>query len=119
MSALPPTADIRPRDQDVCFGPIGDINPPSSPAANTLIRGRKILVQSNGAIGSLCSGGSLLARLLVVSNRVSVPGDGSTRAGGLEVALRPALQKNGLARLERQGRARGRASNALHPTQEH
>ena len=39
--------------------------------------------------------GSLLARLLVVSNRVSVPGDGSTRAGGLEVALRPALQKNG------------------------
>jgi trehalose 6-phosphate synthase len=36
-----------------------------------------------------------LARLLVVSNRVSVPGDGSTRAGGLEVALRPALQKNG------------------------
>jgi len=39
--------------------------------------------------------GSRLARLLVVSNRVSVPGDGSTRAGGLEVALRPALQKNG------------------------
>lgn len=36
-----------------------------------------------------------MARLLVVSNRVSVPGDGSTRAGGLEVALRPALQKNG------------------------
>jgi len=25
MSALPPKADIRPRDQDVCFGPIGDI----------------------------------------------------------------------------------------------
>ena len=22
MSALPPKADIRPRDQDVCFGPI-------------------------------------------------------------------------------------------------
>jgi len=39
--------------------------------------------------------GSLLARLVVVSNRVSVPGEGSTRAGGLEVALRPALQKNG------------------------
>jgi len=39
--------------------------------------------------------GSLLARLLVVSNRVSVPGGVSTRAGGLEVALRPALQKNG------------------------
>jgi trehalose 6-phosphate synthase len=37
-----------------------------------------------------------LARLVVVSNRVAVPsGDGSKRAGGLEVALRPALQKNG------------------------
>jgi trehalose 6-phosphate synthase len=37
-----------------------------------------------------------LARLMVVSNRVSVPsGDGAKRAGGLEVALRPALQRNG------------------------
>src|SRR5499427_1466360 len=45
---------------------------------------------------SLCGGrGSLLARLVVVSNRVSVPGDNSKRAGGLEVALRPALQNNG------------------------
>jgi hypothetical protein len=25
MSALPPKADIRPRDQDVCFGPLTDI----------------------------------------------------------------------------------------------
>ena len=25
MSALPPKADIRPCDQDVCFGPQGDI----------------------------------------------------------------------------------------------
>jgi trehalose 6-phosphate synthase len=33
---------------------------------------------------------------VVVSNRVSVPsGDGSKRAGGLEVALRPALARNG------------------------
>src|SRR5260370_31289823 len=24
MSALPPKADIRPRDQDVCFGPLAD-----------------------------------------------------------------------------------------------
>jgi trehalose 6-phosphate synthase len=33
---------------------------------------------------------------VVVSNRVSVPsGDGAKRAGGLEVALRPALQRNG------------------------
>jgi trehalose 6-phosphate synthase len=37
-----------------------------------------------------------LPRLAVVSNRVSVPaGDGAKRAGGLEVALRPALQRNG------------------------
>lgn len=37
-----------------------------------------------------------MARLAVVSNRVSVPtGDGAKRAGGLEVALRPALQHNG------------------------
>jgi trehalose 6-phosphate synthase len=37
-----------------------------------------------------------LARLVVVSNRVSVPnGDGAKRAGGLEVALRPALERNG------------------------
>jgi trehalose 6-phosphate synthase len=37
-----------------------------------------------------------VARLAVVSNRVSVPsGDGAKRAGGLEVALRPALQRNG------------------------
>jgi trehalose 6-phosphate synthase len=37
-----------------------------------------------------------LARLIIVSNRVSVPtGDGAKRAGGLEVALRPALQRLG------------------------
>jgi trehalose 6-phosphate synthase len=37
-----------------------------------------------------------LARLVVVSNRVAVPsGDGSKRAGGLEVALRPALHRKG------------------------
>src|SRR5271156_1601241 len=41
-------------------------------------------------------GGPILARLVVVSNRVSIPGgDGAKRAGGLEVALRPALQRNG------------------------
>src|SRR3977135_2478191 len=41
-------------------------------------------------------GGSILARLVVVSNRVSIPnGDGAKRAGGLEVALRPALERNG------------------------
>ena len=37
-----------------------------------------------------------MARIVVVSNRVSVPsGDGAKRAGGLEVALRPALERNG------------------------
>jgi trehalose 6-phosphate synthase len=37
-----------------------------------------------------------LARLIIVSNRVSVPViDGGPRAGGLEVALRPALERNG------------------------
>lgn len=37
-----------------------------------------------------------MARLIVVSNRVSVPsGDGSKRAGGLEVVLRPALAGSG------------------------
>jgi len=35
-----------------------------------------------------------LARLVVVSNRVSIP-DGISRAGGLEVALRPALERHG------------------------
>jgi trehalose 6-phosphate synthase len=39
---------------------------------------------------------AVVARLAVVSNRVSVPtGDGAKRAGGLETALRPALQHNG------------------------
>jgi trehalose 6-phosphate synthase len=36
-----------------------------------------------------------LGRLVIVSNRVSIPGESTQRAGGLEVALRPALQKNG------------------------
>ena len=36
-----------------------------------------------------------MGRLVVVSNRVSVPADSTRRAGGLEVALRPALRKNG------------------------
>src|SRR5262245_22041964 len=41
-------------------------------------------------------GGTILARLVVVSNRVSVPNsDGARRAGGLEVALRPALERIG------------------------
>ena len=36
-----------------------------------------------------------MARLVVVSNRVSVPSGDGKRAGGLEVALRPALHRRG------------------------
>ncbi len=36
-----------------------------------------------------------MARIVVVSNRVSVPSGDAKRAGGLEVALRPALERNG------------------------
>jgi trehalose 6-phosphate synthase len=36
----------------------------------------------------------VLARLIVVSNRVGIP-DGAARAGGLEVSIRPALKKRG------------------------
>ncbi len=36
-----------------------------------------------------------MARLIVVSNRVSLPDNSVERVGGLEVALRPALQENG------------------------
>jgi trehalose-6-phosphate synthase len=35
-----------------------------------------------------------VSRLVIVSNRVGIP-DGSARAGGLEVAIRPALKKSG------------------------
>ena len=35
-----------------------------------------------------------MARLVVVSNRVGIP-DRNTRAGGLEVAIRPALKRHG------------------------
>src|SRR5215467_12574072 len=54
-------------------------------------------------------GGPILARLAVISNRVSVPsGDGAKRAGGLEVALRPTLQQNGGVWLGWSGRVAGR-----------
>ncbi len=36
-----------------------------------------------------------MSRLVVISNRVSIPtGDGSSRAGGLEVAVKAALRRN-------------------------
>ena len=55
-------------------------------------------------------GGSLLARLILVSNRVAIPTDReAARAGGLEVALHAALNaaQGRLVRLER-GRRRAR-----------
>ena len=43
----------------------------------------------------MTTGGAELARLVVISNRVSVPtGDGSSRAGGLEVAVRSTLKRH-------------------------
>jgi hypothetical protein len=50
MSALPPKADIRRRDQDVCFGPISDIaNSASGGCANATcarsLRTRRVLKQ--------------------------------------------------------------------------
>ena len=38
-------------------------------------------------------GGFFLARLILVSNRVSVPREGAQRAGGLEAALKPILEE--------------------------
>src|SRR5438067_10485244 len=39
--------------------------------------------------------GGVLARLVVVSNRVAVPSrDGGSRAGGLAVAIRPVLKRH-------------------------
>ena len=34
-----------------------------------------------------------MARLVIVSNRVAVPDEGSVRAGGLEVAVKAALKR--------------------------
>ena len=36
-----------------------------------------------------------MARLVIVSNRLTLPGDGQTRAGGLAVAMRDALREHG------------------------
>jgi trehalose 6-phosphate synthase len=56
-----------------------------------------------------------LARLVVVSNRVSVPsGDGAKRAGGLEVALRPALERNGGVWFGWSGKAVPQAAVEMH-----
>jgi hypothetical protein len=95
MSALPPKADIVQHGGNVRFVPIADINSPASQGGEHPYSGKENFSTIKWSYRLSMLRGSLLARLLVVSNRVSVPGDGSTRAGGLEVALRPALQKNG------------------------
>ena len=58
-----------------------------------------------------------MARLVVVSNRVSVPsGDSAKRAGGLEVALRPALERNGGVWFGWSGKAVPRPDVEMHTT---
>ena len=58
-----------------------------------------------------------MARLVVVSNRVSVPsGDNAKRAGGLEVALRPALERNGGVWFGWSGKAVPRPDVEMHTT---
>jgi trehalose 6-phosphate synthase len=56
---------------------------------------KPIFVQTVPDVPVAGAGGSQLARLIVVSNRVSLPDNSVKRAGGLEVALRPVLQENG------------------------
>ena len=46
MSALPPKADIRPRDQDVCFGPKADIGSLKSTLSCAVRAPREALRQS-------------------------------------------------------------------------
>jgi trehalose 6-phosphate synthase len=56
-----------------------------------------------------------LARLVVVSNRVSIPsGDSAKRAGGLEVALRPALERHGGVWFGWSGKTTPRADVEMH-----
>src|ERR1700726_3323287 len=53
-----------------------------------------LILTANAALAKL--GGSILARLIVVSNRVAVPSrDGSNQAGGLAVAVRSLLKRHG------------------------
>ena len=52
-----------------------------------------LILTANAALAKL--GGSILARLIVVSNRVAVPSrDGGNLAGGLAVAVRSLLKRH-------------------------
>ncbi len=56
-----------------------------------------------------------MARLVVVSNRVSIPsGDSAKRAGGLEVALRPPLERHGGVWFGWSGKTTPRADVEMH-----
>src|SRR5271154_2644844 len=56
-----------------------------------------------------------MARLVVVSNRVSIPSeDSGKRAGGLEVALRPALERHGGVWFGWSGKAVARPGVGMH-----
>jgi hypothetical protein len=75
MSALPPKADIRPRDQDVCFGPKGDI----VTVVRHNERGRQLSLQiaaktwlEGQAASANEKGGRIFARYATSSDRFSV-----------------------------------------------
>jgi trehalose 6-phosphate synthase len=73
-----------------------------------LVTGASFRRQSCGPI-------AVAHRLVVVSNRVSVPNaDAARRAGGLEVALRPALERNGGVWFGWSGKAVPRADVGMH-----
>jgi hypothetical protein len=78
MSALPPKADIRPRDQDVCFGPQADLAAyqrpvPFIPQYQTLAGAGRTAVRLSLAEPIVCSidvGPSFGARVRVLSEDV-------------------------------------------------
>ena len=87
LKTIAPFAIIEQRRQKIC-------TTFSARALSAALR-KPIFVQTVPDVPVARAGGSQLARLIVLSNRVSLPDDSVKRAGGLEVALRPALQENG------------------------
>ena len=97
--------DIAPEDRDI----VGQFSA-------DLFDGRTDL-DRDAAVAKL--GGPILARLVVVSNRVAVPNtDGSGRAGGLAVAVRALLKQHAgpLVRLERDASPPNATRDAAHST---
>jgi hypothetical protein len=56
MSALPPKADIRPRDQDVCFGPEADIDELFNIGGGTVIGANEAQVADDFLAAALVRG---------------------------------------------------------------